>query len=170
MRSFICGLLLLISSTSPIAVEKENTVDGLNLAISEVKPSGVVIVEIKNSSHKPIKVWEEANSWGAAHWRVLLIRDGQLKTFFEEPDRGFTRNIPAFKEIATGGHIYRELDVSGQGWRRPDAQKVSFERGDILVVIYDVPKADIWPEAPITVEASKIGVWYGVATALTTMK
>jgi len=143
---------------------------GLNLVIKEVKSSGVVILEIKNSSQEPIKVWEEANSWGAAHWRVVLIRDGRLKTFFEEPDQGFTRNIPAFKEIAAGGHIDRELNIAGEGWRRADAQKVSFERGDVLIVIYDVPKPEIWPEAPITVEVSKMGVWYGVATVLTTVK
>ncbi len=87
-------------------------------------------------------------------------------TCIEEPNQAFTRNIPTFREIAAGGHIDRELDISGQGWRRSDAQKVGFERGDVLIVIYDVPKPDIWPETPITVEVGKMDVWYGVATAM----
>ena len=46
-------------------------------------------------------------------------------------------------------------------------REVSFERGDILIVIYDVPKQLVFSEAPDSVQAGKSGVWYGVATALT---
>jgi hypothetical protein len=167
---FICGLLLLISSANAIAAQKENAMGGLTLAIKEVKPSGVVTVELNNPLQKPVRIWNEANSWGAAHWRVLLIRDGRLKTFFENPDRMFTRNGPGFNEIAVGGHFERKLDIVGEGWRGPDVQKISFVRGDILIVIYDVPNQFAFSEAPISVAASKMGVWYGVATAMTVVQ
>ena len=166
MRLFVCGLLLLISSANAIALQKESTMGGLTLAIKEVKPSGVVTVELNNSSQKPIRIWGEANSWGAAHWRVLLIRNGRLNTFFENPDRMFMRNGPGFNEIAVGGHFGRKLDIVGEGWRGPDVQKIRFVRGDVLIVIYDVPNQFAFSEAPISVAASKMGVWYGVATAM----
>lgn len=178
MRMFICGLLLLISSTSATAAQKENTMSGLTLAIKEVKPSGVVTVEINNTSQKPIRIWNDANSWGAAHMRILLIRDGRLKTFFENPDQMFTRNGPGFDEIAAGAKIDRELSLNGGNWcgfghcsQYKDhgfgGREASFERGDILIVIYDVPKLYVFPEARDSVDAGKAGVWYGVATAMT---
>jgi hypothetical protein len=170
MRLFVCGLLLLISPTSAITAQNQSPMGGLTLAIKEVKPAGVVTVELNNSSQKPIRIWGEANSWGAAHWRVLLIRDGRLKTFFENPDRMFMRNGPGFNEIAVGGHFERKLDIVGEGWRGPDVQKIRFVRGDVLIVIYDVPNQFVYSEAPISVAASKMGVWYGVATATTVVK
>jgi len=181
MRMFVCGLLLLISSTSAIAAQKENALGGLTLAIKEVDPSGVITVEINNSLRKPIRIWNEANSWGAAHWRVLLIRNGRLMTFYENPDQMFTRNGPGFKEIAGGAKIERQLSLNNGDWcgfghcssysdHGFGGREVNFKRGDILIVIYDVPKQDVFPEAPITVEASKMGVWYGVATAMTVVQ
>jgi hypothetical protein len=100
----------------------------------------------------------------------LLIREGKLETFVENPDQGFTRNAPMFKEIAGGAHIEGKLDLSGGNWRGSHRRGVSFESGDVIIVVYDVPKAYGWAGAPVTTEASKMGVWYGVATALTTIK
>jgi len=170
MRAIICGLLLLISLTSAIAAQKEDPMSGLTLVIKEVKPSGVVAVEMNNSTQKPIRIWNEAFSWGAWHWRILLIRDGHLKTFLENPDRVFTRNGPGFKEIAAGEHFDRKLDIVGEGWRGPDVQNIRLKRGDIIIVIYDVAKQEAFLEAPDSVAASKMGVWYGVATAMTVVQ
>jgi hypothetical protein len=170
MRVFVCGLLLLISSTSAIAAQKEDAMGGLALTIKEVKTAGVVTVEMNNSSQKPIRIWNEAYSWGAGHWRILLMRNGRLKTFFENSERMFTKNGPGFKEIAEGGHLERRLDIVGEGWRGPDVQETRFVHGDILIVIYDVPKQEVFLEAPDSVAASKMGVWYGVATAMTVVQ
>jgi hypothetical protein len=159
MRTLICGLLLLISSTNAIAAQKENTMGGLTLAIKEVKPSGVVTVEIDNSSQKPIRIWKESNSWGAAHWRVLRIRKGALETFFQNPDQGFTRNVPGFEEIAGGAKIEQELSLNNGNWcgfghcspyyeHGFGGRKASFKRGDILIVIYDVPRKEVFGEDP----------------------
>ncbi len=170
MKMFIYGLLLLISSTGAVAGQKENTMSGLTLAIKEVKPSGVVTVQISNSSQTPIRIWKESNSWGATHWRILLIRNSRLKTYFENPDPMFTRNIPTFNEVAAGGHFERTLDIAGEGWRGPDVQTTEFVRGDVLIVIYDVPRPDVYPEDPVSVEAAKMGVWYGVAASMTVVQ
>ena len=40
----------------------------------EVSRAGDIVVEILNVSKKPIKLWKDSNSWGAASWRALLLR------------------------------------------------------------------------------------------------
>jgi len=69
---------------------------------------------------------------------------------------GFTRNIPTFDEIAIGSHVDRQLNVNGAEWSRTGSEKIRFETGDQVIVIYDVP-----PE----VEARRMHIWYGVAAA-----
>lgn len=142
----------------------------LALTIVEVSPSGSITVRISNPSKMAIRLWKESNSWGAAHWRVLLIREGRLQTFYQNPDQVFTRNIPTFSEITGGTHIEHKLDITGIDWRGSEGKKISFGRGDTIIVIYDVPKAYGWVGAPETVEASKMNVWYGVTTTFTTVQ
>jgi hypothetical protein len=181
MRAIICVFLLLISAAGATAAMQEATRDELTLVIKDVKPAGVVTVEMNNSSQKPLRVWNEANTWGDAHWRVLLIRDGRLETFFENPGQMFTMNYPRFDEIAVGAKIDRELGLNNGGWcgfghcsqfgeHGFAGREVSFEHGDILIVIYDVPKLFINPESKGSVMAVKAGVWYGVATAMTVVE
>jgi len=55
MRLFVCGLLLLISPTSAITAQNQSPMGGLTLAIKEVKPAGVVTVELNNSSQNGVK-------------------------------------------------------------------------------------------------------------------
>ncbi len=145
-----------------------------SLAISKVTmlPSALMTIELENSSKKPLRVWKDSNSWGAARWRVLLIRKGHLETFFQNPDQGFTVNWPEFVEIAGGGHIVQKLDLNGGNWcglgrcsiyneRGFGGEKVSFESNDMLIIIYDVPS---------TQEARDEGVWYGVIAATATVQ
>lgn len=144
-----------------------NSIKALTIGKVEVSRTGNIAVELANSSKEPLKVWKDSNSWGAACWRVLVIREGKVKTFFRNPDQGFTKNNPTFVEIAAGGHIERKLDLNGGNWcglghcsiyneRGFGGEKISFEANDIVIVIYDVPA---------TQEARDIGVWYGVIAA-----
>ena len=134
----------------------------LELAVMKVLPSGGIKVRMTNASHdKPLRVWKEANSWGALRWKVVIIREGRTLAIFQDPDGvGFTRNIPTFDTIAPEGHLDRQLDVNGEYWSRPTGN-VHFQPGDRIVVIYDVP-----PEN----EAKEMQVWYGVAATSTVVK
>ena len=145
-------------------------VKGLALEISNVAPFGIVQVKFRNLSADPVRIWDEANSWGAARWRVLRIRGGRLESFFANPDRVFTRNIPSFTEIAGGGELGRRLDLNAGNWcgfghcspfyeHGIAGRKVRFETGDRIVVLYDVPPS---------IEAVRMGVWYGVVAAMAT--
>ncbi len=163
----LAGLLL-----GPAVVAQDKPMNGLEIKIAEVVRSGGITVRVSNGSKDPIKVWQESNSWGAARWRVLRLRKGQLETFFQNPNQRFTRNIPTSKEIAAGAQIEQKLDLNGGNWcgfghcssynERGFGDRVaSFERGDTIIVTYDVPRTD---------EASKMGVWYGVTGASTTVQ
>jgi hypothetical protein len=88
-----------------------------------------------------------------------------LDTFFQNPDQQFTRNVPAFSELQKGMVVDLELDLNGGNWcssagcsshdeRGIGGTTVTFEKGDVLYLIYDVPRSE---------EGAKMGVWYGVA-------
>jgi hypothetical protein len=128
------------------------------------------MVEMCNASQGPIRIWQDWNSRGAARWRVLIIRKGQLSLFFENPDRRFTKNFPAYDEIPPGGRIRHDLSVFRGNWLSASAPVARFEPGDTVVVTYDVPKSFDYSEGWGTVPPAKMGVWYGVAAAVTTMR
>jgi hypothetical protein len=48
--------------------------------------------------------------------------------------------------------------------------QIAFERGDMVIVIYDVPKQFGWIDPSITSQTSKMNVWYGVAATSTTVQ
>jgi hypothetical protein len=170
MRTLLCGLLISTVILIGPAVAGERSMGDLRLKIEGTSPTGIVKVQILNSSDRPIRIWRESNSWGAAHWRVLVLRNGELSTFFQNPDQGFTKNNPAFDEIAPGGTIEKTLSLNDGNWRGLGKQKVGFESGQTIIVIYDVPKTFAWPPAQVTVEARNMAVWYGVAATSTTIR
>jgi hypothetical protein len=118
MKIFFGSLLVFVNLLSASTVAKDRSND-LTIKIVEISRSGEITVGVSNSSTEPIRVWRESNSWGAAHWRVLLIREGQLRTFFQNLDQLFTKNNPAFDEIAAGAHIEKssiQMGRIGVGW------------------------------------------------------
>jgi len=150
----------------------ENSRNKLTLKIRAISPSGGVTAEIYNSSREPIRIWKDSNSWGAARWRVLRVRNGQVETFFQNPEQAFSKNTPSFDEIAGGGHVEQKLDVNRGNWcgfaqcssyneQGLAGQKVTFESKDLIIVVYDVP---FFPES------LQMDVWYGVAVTFTTVK
>lgn len=167
----VFSALVLSSLLLGSVMAQDKAMNRLEIKIVEVSPSGGIRVTVSNGSNGAIKLWEESNSWGAARWRVLRIRKGQLEVFFQNPNQRFTRNIPASKEIAAGAQTELKLDLNGGNWcgfghcsaynqRGFGGQEANFGPGDIVLVTYDVPRTN---------EASKMGVWYGVTAALSTV-
>jgi hypothetical protein len=162
------------SNTPKLANDKSNypgdkSINSLRIGKVEVSREGIISAQLENSLSEPVKVWEDSNSWGAACWRVLLLRKGQVQTFFQNPDQGFTVNTPTFNEIAGGRHLEQKLDLNGGNWcglgrcsiyneRGFGGEKIRFEANDVVIVMYDVPT---------TQEARDLGVWYGVVAAST---
>ena len=172
MGTFFCVLLIFGNLFYGPPVAKGKSKNDLKVKIVEVLPSGRITVELGNSSKELIRIWRDSNSWGADRWRVLLFRKGRLETFFQNPDQAFTRNGPSFDELAAGARIEKKLDLNGGNWcglghcalyneRGFGGEKVGFEPNDMIIVTYDVP---------LTTEAHKLDVWYGVATASTTVR
>ncbi len=170
MKRLFCPMLMFVCFFYGLAAAKENPMNTLILTIVKVSPAGSITVNIANSSKNPIRIWKESNSWGAARWRIFLIRTERLETFYQNPDQGFTRNIPTFSEIAGGAHIEHKLNLNDGSWRGSEREKIRFGPGDTIIVAYDAPKQYGWPGAPVTIEASNMRVWYGVATAFLTVQ
>jgi hypothetical protein len=156
------------SSARPI----EKSMNALNITKLEVSRAAQATLRLENSSKAPIRIWKDSNSWGAASWRLLLIRNGSLEVFFQNPDQEFTRNGPAFDEIPGGGHLDQKLDLNGGNWcglghcsihseRGFGGKKFNFEPNDTVIIIYDVP---------VTQEAHDNHVWYGVIAATAEVK
>src|SRR6266446_7925646 len=153
IRKFVGEVCFAIAFAVTTATGASESLRNLEITVVDVTHSGRITVRMANSSHrKALKVWTESNSWGALVWCVAIIRKGQTRTVFEDTDGvGFTRNIPIADTIEVGSHIDRHLDVNGEYWSTAGGEKVHFESGDQLIVIYEVP-----PEN----EAKQMHVWY----------
>lgn len=159
--------LFLCSAKNAVDVSLVN----LDLQIMTASRTGRITVKVGNPSKTTIKLWNESNSWGAACWRVFVIRNGQIETFYQNPYQIFTVNAPEATEVAGGAHIERSLDLNGGNWcesgycssynqRGFNGGAMAFEQNDIIIAVYDVP--------PST-EARKMAVWHGVSAAYTTV-
>jgi hypothetical protein len=172
MRILSTMLIVTIIFLSPVAVAQDKPMNGLEIKIAEILRSGVVTVEVRNACKVAIRIWRQSGSLGADRWRVLRIRNGQLETFFQNPNQRFTRNEVLPVEIAGGAHSEQKFDLNGGNWcgfghcsshneRGFGGREASFAPGDSVVVIYDVPRTN---------EARKMNVWYGVVAASTVVK
>ena len=121
---------------------------------------GTLAIEIRNSSPRTLRLWKESNSWGAGRWRILRVRGGAIEVFFENPNRVFTKNVPAYFEIVGEGSAEKAIDLNDSDWRWRGGEEASLIGGDLIIVLYDVPA---------TGEASRMGVWYGIAATSVTI-
>jgi len=176
MYAFLVPLVIAIAldllSLGRLDAVANTSMNVLGLRIVSVSPSGTVAVEVENTSKETIRMWRESNSWGAARWRILVLRKGSVEVFFQNPDQRFTRNIPVPDEIAAGARVQHLLDLNAGNWcgfghcsahdqRGIGGQTVAFGREDSVIVVYDVPRTE---------EAVHQRVWYGEVAALTTVK
>lgn len=157
-------VLTLFSHSIGSAIAYDRRITSPEVKIKSIQPNGRVTVEIINHSKAPLRVWMDGNSWGAMNWSVLVLRKGKLETYFGNPDRLFTRNLPEYEEIAGSSQKEVELDLNGGEWCYHDhcalypekligGKMINFEPNDTIFVVYNVA----W-----TREAGERSVWYGV--------
>jgi hypothetical protein len=143
--------------------------DRPRLEIRRVTLSGRIMIRMHNRSTRPLRLWDETNSWGAAHWRVIRFRHGVADVFYQDPDESFSRNIPTYSEIAPRASIEHALDLNDSNWLGHGPEPIRFAAGDTLIIIYDVPNQDLCLSEPFA-RARDAGVWHGVASVITTVK
>ena len=161
MRHLISVSIVLTLTLFSVAMAQTHSRKNMALRAVEVSHSGAIKVDVINASQHRLRIWKDSNSWGAARWRVLVIRGGQLHTFYQNPDQDFTVNLPTFDEIAAGSHVEQSLNLNDGNWRDSESKGNTFVAGDTIVVIYDVP---------FTPESLKMGVWYGVVATTTIVR
>lgn len=172
MKSLLFALLMLVG-ISAVAKGPDNTPPvAPQITILKVSTMATVEVRLTNVSKQPIRIFDESNSWGAMDWRVLRIRNGKVEAFYQSPYQGFTKNNPTSFELAPGAHRDLKIDINGGNWcgfgrcswyyeKGLGGQKITFAKGDQIVVIY---------EAPISEESQKIHVFSGVVAATYTVQ
>lgn len=141
------------------AVAADHT-NNVSLEITDIT-SDQINIRLRNISSEPLRIWQESNSWGAARWRVIVLRGEQMITLFQNPEQFFTKNSPGYNELGRGGIVERKLNLSDGSWRGSIDKEIALQKGDLVVVIYDVP---------LSHEAQSLGVWYGVAATHVAMK
>jgi hypothetical protein len=156
----LCCWLVFAIFVGTVGAAETRAQNALDIKVVQASRSAKMKVNIVNPSEKPLRIWKDSNSWGAARWRTLVLRNGELQTFYENPDQDFTVNGPTFDDIARGSHSEKSMDLNDGSWRGPKGKRV-FMPGDTLVIIYDVP---------FTPECLKLGVLYGVAATSTVVR
>lgn len=159
--AFSCLTIVVILALYGDSTGANSVRNKLSVVILEVGYSAKIKAALANPSKEPARVWKESNSWGAARWRVLILRNEKLRTFFQNPDQDFTVNLPTFAEIPAGSQLEQSLDLNDGSWRSSDGEQVSLAPGDTAILIYDVP---------FTQECLRLRVWYGVAAASSVVK
>jgi len=126
----------------------------LQLVIQNFHRDGKLSVRIEGAAGESLRFWKESNSWGAASWRVIVVRQGELKFFYQNPEQVFTRNFPSYTEHS--GAATFDLDVNQSTWLTASSRPFDFRPGDIVVALYDVRPSP---------EAQKFHVWAGSLAA-----
>jgi hypothetical protein len=85
MTNIICYIAIVLALSSGRPSPSFAHINDLELKIAESSPSGVITIEMNNSLEKPLRIWDESNSWGAARWRVVVIRNGKTQSFLGLP-------------------------------------------------------------------------------------
>ena len=78
--------------------------------------------------------------------------------------------MPAYFEVAPGGRVMQTLDLNDGKWQGEGNETTTVMRGDTVIVLYDVPKQQIYREALNSVAAANAGVWYGVCAGTTEVR
>jgi hypothetical protein len=157
MRGTTAGVALLLAGLQCLSAAAEDAhADALALRVTVIAPARLS-VDVVNLTDTPIQVWQERNSWGAARWRVLVLRGDQVAVAYERQDQVFTRNFPSFDEIVGRAHLTRTLNLREDRWIWTDGKPWDLKAGDRVIAIYDVP---------VTSEAHQMKVWHGVAAGM----
>jgi len=136
---------------------KEPPVPGaLELSILRVAPPNSIVIEVRNASSAPVRIWRESNSWGVARWRIMRVREGDAVLFYQVPTDEFTRNVPGFDELSGQTRVERVLDLTAAAWHSTRPSDINIRAGDLVIVFYDVPVTD---------EAKRLAVWHGAIVA-----
>jgi hypothetical protein len=130
-----------------------------SLRVAGYSSPSSVDVEIRNVSTLPLPIWKDTNSWGAARWRILILRTGHLVTCYQSPNLVFTRNSPVYIEVPAQSSRKQVLDLRAGHWLGNEKDCGSFKTGDTVIVVYDVPPSR---------EAEDFGVWFGVSATVGT--
>lgn len=157
-RIYLVAVGLIFSSIS-YGVERAPPSGTPELRIQKIHAGNSISVTLSPANKGVTRIWRSGNSWGAANWRVFIVRGAELFAFREDPDQRFSRNAPMLDELK--GARQSTIELNSELWIGPKNEFGAFRSGDQVIVAYDVP---------VTMEARLYGVWYGTTSAMLSVK
>jgi hypothetical protein len=73
-------------------------------------------VLITNVSNKPVRLWQEWNSWGYYCLQIEIVTRNGTRHLLKKKPTGFTRNFPEFIELPTGQSVVWHVDLNPTEW------------------------------------------------------
>jgi len=153
-------LLVFESDLAPKAGFMTSTAapEQIELLITKVTRPTHLDVRVENRANVPVRIFRDYVSFGWARWRVIVVRNGKLREYMQNPDREFTKNGPEYNEIPVGGGHAFDFDFSSDDWTcSGECKDKGIMPNDTAILIYDVP---------MTLQARRFGVWYGSRAAV----
>lgn len=76
--------------------------------------NGSLVTELRNDSSRPVRIWEEWNSWGweVIHFEIKVPEKGEIFFIKKNPTSDWTINHPSFIEILPGKSVELKLQLS----------------------------------------------------------
>ncbi|OYV07324.1 MAG: hypothetical protein CFE26_01645 [Verrucomicrobiales bacterium VVV1] len=122
--------------------------------IPDPKKDGIVLVEFKNRSQVPVRLWDMTYSWGWANLGIVLIKGGHRTYYRKTLNPIFTKNYPLSQQVEPGKSLVRLIDLKSTSWIASNQLVTDPATADSIVVTYTVEKSP---------ESEESGVWTGIA-------
>lgn len=151
---FVLTILCAAAISVVWAARDSSSLPILDMKIVELTDPGRIKIEVRQTEGRSFRLWNDSNSWGAARWRVLILRGDELTALVQQRPPAFTRNGPGYSEYLTNFSL--ELILTESDWATIKGSFGGFNHEDQVIVIYEVP---------VTQEAFKFGVWHGTIVA-----
>jgi hypothetical protein len=148
VKVFVC--LLLISFACHNNVPKSQNIINIRLEIK----SGEIFFIYKNNSARVIRIWQPENSWGWENLSFILHakNSGVQIKIFRGSTMGWTKNGPAYFEIAPGHEMRIPLHLNEKSWKTDrDISKIKNEPLSVKAIF----------RITNTKEAKELNVWIG---------
>jgi len=126
LRRLALTLLVIVIGGTVMASSASAADPKLELAIIVAKRGGENVIALDGSSRfqvaltnrsgKPVKIWEDSNSWGHAALRFEISKGGGGKAIVRKKERDWRKNVPTFWTIEDGGRVVYEVDLGSDEW------------------------------------------------------
>ncbi|MBS0458112.1 MAG: hypothetical protein JSS44_12385 [Proteobacteria bacterium] len=135
---FLFAAALSVSAMPNSQEALEFSVNPLGIEVSSLAGASIT-VGVVNRSNRDVKLFKESNTWGADRWRVVVVGNKRVRSFYQETPVAYTKNVPDTFSISAGGKWEKTLEMTDGTWVSSEGSSWSPQLGDLVLVEYDIP-------------------------------